>query len=148
MEKWKDVMLDDETMWPSTGKVALEEAHSDDRGYIQSIVNFPMKNLSLIRSRKGALRSNHYHVTDWHYMYVTKGSFDYYWRPTGNDAAPEVTRVSAGELIFTPPMEDHATVFLEDTEMFVASRNPRDQASYESDVRRVILIDPATIDFT
>ena len=145
MEKWREVLLDDETMWPSTSKVDLDPAHADNRGFIQSIVNFPMKNLSLIRSNKGAVRSNHYHVTDWHYMYVTKGSFDYYWRPTGSNDAPKVERVSAGELIFTPPMEDHATVFLEETDMFVASRNPRDQATYESDVRRVILVDPETV---
>lgn len=142
MEKWKDVQLDDPTMWPKPGKLELEPAHVDDRGAIQSIVNFPMKNLSIISSKKGALRSNHYHMTDWHYMYVLKGSFDYYCRPTGSDGPPKVTRVEAGEMIFTPPMEDHATVFLDDTDMLVVSRNPRDQESYESDVRRVILVDP------
>ena len=47
-------------------------------------------------------------------------------------------------MVFTPPMEDHATVFLEDSDLLVVSRNPRDQASYESDVRRVILVDPDT----
>jgi oxalate decarboxylase/phosphoglucose isomerase-like protein (cupin superfamily) len=145
MEKWKQVLLDDETMWPSSGKVDLPPANRDDRGGIQSLVNFPMKNISLISSTRGSVRSNHYHMTDWHYMYVLKGSFDYYWRPTGSDAPLEVTRVSEGEMIFTPPLEDHATVFLEDTEMLVASRNPRDQESYESDVRRVMLIDPATV---
>ncbi len=142
MEKWMDVKLDDPSMWPKAGKLDLEPAHADERGAIQSIVNFPMKNLSIISSNKGALRSNHYHVTDWHYMYVLRGSFDYYYRPTGSDGAPNVTRVEAGEMIFTPPMEDHATVFLDDTEMLVVSRNPRDQASYESDVRRVVLVDP------
>lgn len=145
MEKWKDVKLDDKSMWPTTGKVELPAANVDDRGAIQSIVNFPMKNLSIITSRKGSVRSNHYHVTDWHYMYVMKGSFDYYYRPTGSEDAPAVTRVMEGEMIFTPPMEDHATVFLDDTEMLVVSRNPRDQESYESDVRRVILIDPEKI---
>ena len=49
-------------------------------------------------------------------------------------------RVKAGELIFTPPMEDHATVFLEDCELLAMSRNPRDQEAYEEDVRRVNLI--------
>lgn len=146
MEKWKDVMLDDETMWPPSGKVPLPEANVDDRGSIQSIVNFPMKNLSLITSRNGSVRSNHYHVTDWHYMYVMKGSFDYYFRATGSGTKPDVVRIEAGDLIFTPPMEDHATVFLEDTDMLVVSRNPRDQASYESDVRRVVLVDPASIE--
>src|SRR4026208_441777 len=140
MKSWRNVLLDDESMWPKQGRVELDAPHADERGAIQSLVNFPMKNLSLISSRKGSVRSNHYHVTDWHYMYVTKGSFDYYWRATGSDAPPQVTGVARGGLIFPPPMEAHTPVFLENTEMFVASRNPRDQASYEADVRRVILI--------
>jgi oxalate decarboxylase/phosphoglucose isomerase-like protein (cupin superfamily) len=145
MKQWKDVKLDDESMWPDTGKVPLPPPNVDERGAIQSIVNFPMKNLSIISSKKGSVRSNHYHVTDWHYMYVLKGSFDYYYRPTGSEEEPSVSRVGEGEMIFTPPMEDHATVFLDDTEMLVVSRNPRDQESYESDVRRVTLIDPAEV---
>jgi len=48
-------------------------------------------------------------------------------------------------MVFTPPMEDHATIFLEDTNILVMSRNPRDQEAYEADVRRVQLIDPATV---
>lgn len=145
MEKWKQVVLDDETMWPSAGKVPLDASHADSRGAIQSIVNFPMKNVSIITSKKGTVRSNHYHVTDWHYMYVMKGSFDYYYRPTGSQQKPAVTRLVEGEMIFTPPMEDHATVFLEDSELLVVSRNARDQESYESDVRRVLLVDPETL---
>ena len=112
MEKWKDIKLDDESMWPTTGLVDLEPPHSDDRGGIQSLVNFPMKNLSLISSKKGAVRSNHYHLTDWHYMYVLSGSFDYYFRPTNSDEELQCLKVKAGEMVFTPPMEDHATVFL------------------------------------
>ena len=145
MKNWKDVMLDEESMWPKQGRVELEDAHVDDRGSIQSIVNFPMKNASLIFSRKGTVRSNHYHVTDWHYMYVMSGSFDYYYRPTGSAALSQMMTFTAGEMVFTPPMEDHATVFREDTHLLVVSRNPRDQEAYESDVRRVILVDPASI---
>jgi oxalate decarboxylase/phosphoglucose isomerase-like protein (cupin superfamily) len=145
MEHWRNVVLDDNSMWPAEPRVTLPPAHADDRGYIQSLVNFPMKNLSLIASKKGSVRSNHYHVTDWHYMYVLKGAFDYYYRATGSDEPPAVMRVRAGEMVFTPPMEDHATVFLEDTELLAMSRNPRDQETYESDVRRVVLVDPATV---
>ena len=100
MEKWKNIKLDDETMWPKTGLIELEEAHLDDRGYIQSLVNFPMKNLSLISSKKGAVRSNHYHLTDWHYMYVLSGSFNYYYRPSNTDDDLQCLRVVAGEMIF------------------------------------------------
>jgi len=145
MDRWKNVKLDDESMWPTTTKVALDAPHADDRGYIQSLVNFPMKNLSIITSKRGSVRSNHYHVTDWHYMYVVKGAFDYHYRPTGSQASATVIRVATGEMVFTPPMEDHATVFLDDSELLVMSRNPRDQASYEEDVRRVVLVDPASV---
>jgi dTDP-4-dehydrorhamnose 3,5-epimerase-like enzyme len=145
MEKWRNITLDDSSMWPTEGKVALPPAHSDSRGFIQSLVNFPMKNLSLIVSKKGTVRSNHYHLTDWHYMYVLSGSFDYYYRPSETDQKPSVIRVTSGEMVFTPPMEDHATVFLEDTELLAMSRNPRDQEAYEADVKRVVLVDPAQV---
>jgi quercetin dioxygenase-like cupin family protein len=142
MKKWKNVMLDDETMWPKEGLIKLDPAHKDDRGSIQSLVNFPMKNLSLITSKKGSIRSNHYHLTDWHYMYVLSGSFEYFYRPTNSNQGLKSIKVKAGEMVFTPPMEDHATVFLEDCELIAISRNPRDQEAYEEDVRRVILIEP------
>jgi dTDP-4-dehydrorhamnose 3,5-epimerase-like enzyme len=142
MNRWKDVVLDDETMWPRSGRVELPEAHVDERGAIQPLVDFPMKNVSLISSKKGTVRSNHYHLRDWHYMYVLSGSFDYYFRPTGTQGKPTRVIVKAGEMVFTPPMEEHATVFLEDTQIVVASRNPRDQNIYEADVRRVNLVDP------
>lgn len=145
MKNWKQVVIDEESMWPGQGRVELEPAHVDERGAIQSLVNFPMKNLSLISSKAGTVRSNHYHVTDWHYMYVLSGTFDYYYRPTGSTEKPETIRLSVGEMVFTPPMEDHATVFLEDTQLIVTSRNPRDQESYESDVVRVVLVDPKNL---
>jgi oxalate decarboxylase/phosphoglucose isomerase-like protein (cupin superfamily) len=142
MNKWQDIKLDNESMWPKEGLVDLDAPHLDDRGSIQSLVNFPMKNLSLISSKKGSVRSNHYHLTDWHYMYVLSGSFAYYYRPTNSDEELQCVKVKKGEMVFTPPMEDHATVFLEDCELLAMSRNPRDQDAYEEDVRRVILIDP------
>ena len=145
MKDWKNIDLDDPSQWPKGPRVDMEPAHTDARGAIQCLVNFPTKNVSLITSAKGTVRSNHYHLTDWHYMYVLSGSFDYYYRETGSNAKPNVIRVVAGELVFTPPMEDHATVFLEDTSLLAISRKPRDQEAYESDVRRVVLIDPATV---
>jgi dTDP-4-dehydrorhamnose 3,5-epimerase-like enzyme len=145
MEKWKSIVLDDQSMWPKGGKIELPEPHADERGAIQCLVNFPTKNLSLITSVKGSVRSNHYHVTDWHYMYVLSGAFDYYYRPTGSEVKPKVIIVKKGEMVFTPPMEDHATVFLEDTQLLAMSRNPRDQEAYEADVRRIVLINPEEI---
>ncbi len=143
-EGWKQSVLDDETMWPKSGLVTLPPPHVDQRGAIQPLVDFPMKNVSLISSKKGTVRSNHYHVTDWHYMYVLSGSFEYHFRPAGSLETPAQIKLTAGEMVFTPPMEEHATVFLDDTEILVASRNVRDQDVYEADVKRVKLVDPGT----
>ena len=41
MEKWKNIKLDDETMWPGEGLIELDPPHEDERGSIQSLVNFP-----------------------------------------------------------------------------------------------------------
>ena len=142
MKDWKNIKIDDETMWPKETFVPLEPAHVDARGAIQSLVNFPMKNISLITSVKGSLRSNHYHKTDWHYIYMLSGEVDYYYRPTGSNEPPKVVRGKKGDMIFTPPMEDHATVALEDSVFLAISRNPRDQEAYEADVVRVMLVDP------
>jgi dTDP-4-dehydrorhamnose 3,5-epimerase-like enzyme len=144
LKNWQQIVLDDESMWPKSRVVELAPPHVDQRGSIQPLVDFPMKNVSLISSKQGTVRSNHYHVTDWHYMYVLSGSFDYHFRPAGSVEKPTRIQLTAGQLLFTPPMEEHATVFLEDTELLVASRNVRDQEVYEADVKRVNLIDLGT----
>ena len=145
MYKFKNIHLDDETMWPNEPRIEMEEAFEDDRGYILPLINFPMKNLSMIFSKTGALRSNHSHHEDWHYMYTIYGSFDYYYRPHGTNEDIKMETFVAGEMVFTPPKEDHACIFTEDTLLVVASRNPRDQEAYESDVVRIELIDPEKI---
>ena len=139
-ENWKHVVLDNPSEWPTKTEVQLDAAHIDERGAIQSLVNFPVKNVSLITSRKGTRRSNHYHKTDWHYMYMLSGLAEYYFRATGSSETPQSLVFKTGEMVFTPPMEDHLTVFLEDSTMVVMSRNSRDQESYESDVVRVVVI--------
>ena len=45
MEKWQNFNLDNSSMWPKDCKIALQEPNIDDRGKIQSLVNFPVKNI-------------------------------------------------------------------------------------------------------
>ncbi len=101
-----------------------------------------MKSAVLISSTKGALRANHYHKTDWHYCYVVEGCIEYFHRPTGSSALPQRLLVQRGEMVFTPPMVDHAMKFPEDTVFLTLSRNPRDHASYEADVVRIEMVVP------
>lgn len=128
--------------WPDEPKVPLEKPFVDVRGAIQPLVDEMMKSAVLIESKKGSLRANHYHKTDWHYCYLLSGSMEYFHRPTGSAAEPEHLLVRAGEMVFTPPMVDHAMKFLEDTRFLTLSRNPRHQKAYEADVVRIELVDP------
>ena len=123
--------------WPEDVIVALLEAHKDDRGAIQPLVDMDMKSCVLITSKKGSVRANHYHTTDWHFCYVLDGEIDYYHRPTGSGQKPEKVRIRKGEMCFTPPMVDHQMIFLEETTFLTLGRNSRSQEVYEADVVRI-----------
>lgn len=123
--------------WPKSVVVDLEPPFVDDRGAIQPLVDTDMKSVVLISSKPGAVRADHYHKTDWHYCYMHSGSMEYYHRPVGSTAQPEMVIVKAGQMAFTPPMVEHAMHFLEDSVFVTMSRNPRDQETYEADVVRV-----------
>ena len=54
MKKWQNIKLDDESMWPKESLVELDKPHTDDRGYIQSLVNqFPMQKHFIYFIKKG-----------------------------------------------------------------------------------------------
>lgn len=133
---------DEKATWPAEPRVPLEKPFQDPRGAIQPLVDEMMKSAVMIESKKGSLRANHYHKTDWHYCYVVSGTMEYFHRPTGSDKEPERLVVRAGEMVFTPPMVDHAMTFPEDTVFLTLSRNPRHQEAYEADVVRVEVIAP------
>ena len=139
-----DPVTEEEKMsWPDEAIVPLEKPFVDDRGAIQPLVDRMMKSAVMIQSKKGALRANHYHKTDWHYCYVISGTIEYYHRITGSTEEPEMLLVKTGQMVFTPPMIDHGMKFPEDTVFLTLSRNPRDQATYEADVVRVDMLDDA-----
>ena len=122
--------------------VPLQKPFADARGEIQPLVDRTMESAVLITSKKGTVRANHYHKTDWHHCYVIKGRIEYHHRPHGSDGEPEVVVVEEGQLFFTPPMVDHAMVFLEDTVFLTLGRNSRAQEVYEADVERIEMVKP------
>lgn len=135
--KIRPVTKEEQKQWPSEVIVALEKAHADQRGEIQPLVDLPMESCVLIRSKKGTVRANHYHQTDWHFCYVLSGSIEYHHRPHGSSGKPEKVLVKTGQLFFTPPLVDHAMVFPEDTVFLTLGRNSRAQEVYEADVIRI-----------
>jgi dTDP-4-dehydrorhamnose 3,5-epimerase-like enzyme len=126
--------------WPNDVIVALEDAFIDERGSIQPLVDLPMKSCVIISSKKGSIRANHYHKTDWHFCYVVSGEIEYHHKPHGSDESIEILKIKKGELFFTPPMVDHAMVFTEDTVFLTLGRNSRKQEVYEEDIEKVELV--------
>ena len=137
----KPLTEEEKASWPDGVVVPLEEPFADDRGAIQPLVDADMKSCVLITSKKGTVRANHYHKTDWHYCYVLSGSLEYYHRPHGSDGEPEMVLIKTGQLFFTPPMVDHTMVFPEDTTFLTLGRNSRKQEVYEADVERIELVE-------
>lgn len=129
--------LSDNQLFHHDPIVKMEQPHEDARGGIQPLVNEEMKSAVMISSKKGTVRANHFHKTDWHYCYVLSGAIDYYWRPVHNREKPRHLRIATGHLFFTPPLIEHAMVFAEDTVFLCLGRNPRDQETYEADIERV-----------
>ena len=126
---------------PEKEIIELENPFIDQRGEIQPLVDKIMKSAVMIHSKAGSLRANHYHKTDWHYCYVISGEIEYYYRKTNSLETKKQIKVKKGQMVFTPPMVDHAMVFNVDTTFLTLSRNFRDQKTYESDVVRIELID-------
>ena len=115
----------------------LPKGYEDERGVIQPLCDLNMKSASLIVSKANTWRANHYHKNDWHFIYVLRGSFEYYFKKTNSDEKIKKKIVKKGELLFTGPVVDHAMFYTEETEIIVLSKNPRDQKTYEEDTVRI-----------
>ena len=116
----------------------------DNRGSILSIVDDNIKNVSIIKCNANSIRSNHYHLTDYHYMYVLTGEIDYFYKGIENHDV-RYLKVKEKQNIFTPPLEIHATYFRVPTTLIVSSLNPRDTQTYEKDTVRVEFVNHENI---
>jgi quercetin dioxygenase-like cupin family protein len=125
------------TMGPYHPFIELFTAFSDERGTITNLVSVPVGNVSLIRSKRGAIRSNHYHKEDWHYLYVLSGRMLYFEREVGADHVPMARWVSKGGMIFTQANREHAVLFLEDSDVLSMARDSQVHEQHEEDVVRV-----------
>ncbi len=128
--------------WPSDPRVPLDPPFVNHNGSIQNLVVKPMTSVSALDSVKGAVRANHYHRTDWHYTWVASGSVAYLVRPIGSGDVPDPIVFRRGDVFFTPPMVEHAMVFLEETLIVTMARNVRLHESHEADLVRVAFVTP------
>jgi quercetin dioxygenase-like cupin family protein len=132
----------DEIEWPVGPVVSLPAPFIDQRGEIQTLVDGGINSVQIITSKAGTVRANHYHKTDSHHMYVIKGTMKYFHRPAGDTSEPSWIYVKEGQMVFSPPMVEHAVEFIEDSVFLNITGKPRDQGSYEDDLVRVDLYKP------
>src|SRR5271170_6862559 len=110
----------------------------NEKGVIENVLFWPMGTTSIIRSKKGSVRANHYHKTDSHYLHVVSGECYYFWRTAfPSDPLYHVVKqiiVTESSTFFTPPMVEHAVLFLTDCILLQLARHVRTKAEHEADV--------------
>ena len=124
----------------------LKTSFVDDRGEIKDIlVREPVDAITVIRSKKGVVRGNHYHKKTVQWTYLHEGRVKYLSQ--AGDGPVEACIVEPGDLIVSPAMEKHAVIALEESVFYVFTRGPRGGESYEDDTYRLDtpLVDPETV---
>ena len=108
----------------------------DDRGTIKDVlIRQPIDAITIIRSKKGVVRGNHFHKDTTQWVYVQSGQLQ---SLTQKDNEPVVEQfINPGDLLVAEPWEKHVLVAIEDSEFFVFTRGPRGGDSYENDTFRL-----------
>jgi len=127
-------------IWPEDRKVPLDKPFGNSSGLIQNLCLKPNSCVSLIYSIPNSMRSNHYHKTDYHYLYILSGEVLYLEREVGDRNIYKPVYYAIGDMIFTPPMVEHVTIFPIETTLISISKNPRSHENHEQDLVRVNFI--------
>ena len=109
----------------------------DARGTITDIfVKNPKDHCTIIVTKKGAIRGNHYHKRSRQHDFIISGSFEAYGQKVGES---EVTKVllQPYDLATWEPNEAHEFVALEDTTFLTFIDGPRGGEEYEGDTYRL-----------
>lgn len=126
--------------YPTDPLVPPCSRHDSDAGTIFNLAHGAFGHVALIRTFAGHLRSNHFHLTDWHFIHLLSGHMHYWWRIKGLDDELKCVVAKPGQTIFTPPLTDHATFFSADSTVVAISKNARTPKEHETDTRRVPIV--------
>ena len=119
----------------------IKPINTDRRGSIIKVLEGKITSVLVIPSKKGAIRANHYHKKDSHYVYMLSGKMRYTVKDlTKKYARKQSIILRTGDLIYTPPMVAHAMEFLDDSVFLALATEPRDQKHYENDTTKIELI--------
>jgi quercetin dioxygenase-like cupin family protein len=109
---------------------------SDDRGEIIDIlVKENVEYVTLITSKAGTTRGNHYHKETVQSVYILEGRIEMRTRIPGESVVTTV--LEKGDLATTGKMEQHAMTALEDSAFMVFTTGVRGGEDYEKDTYRL-----------
>lgn len=117
-----------------------DNTFDDDRGSLFVVksaktLQHPIGSVTVLRSKGGAERANHFHKTDSHLTFIADGAMEYFERQ--EDGTIFRTLVARGSSVFTPPKVEHCMRFVGDTIAVVLADRHRESADYEKDLVRV-----------
>ncbi len=94
-----------------------------------------MNAVTIITSKKGVSRGNHYHKKSVQYTYIISGRVKYLSRKGAGKVRSAI--LPAGGLAISPPGEAHTVVALADTVFLSITKGPRHGRNYEADTYRL-----------
>jgi dTDP-4-dehydrorhamnose 3,5-epimerase-like enzyme len=112
--------------------------HEDERGSITDIVEqVDFNGATIIESKLGAIRGNHFHKKTVQHIYVLSGKM----RCLAQKPDESVTQaiVEQGDLVSHDLLESHSFEALEDTLFLVLSSGLRTGRDYEKDTYRLVV---------
>lgn len=115
---------------------------TDKRGKMYYLTDEKIKitNVLLITCKKDAVRANHYHKNDSHYVYMLEGKMRYTTQDVKQKNKPESVILKKGDLVYTPSNLIHAMEFLVDSQFLALTTETRSQEAYEKDTVRVKIV--------
>lgn len=120
--------------YPTDIVVPLDQPFEDNRGIIQNLWLGNSGSITLIKSKKGAVRAKHKHTEDFHAAYMLSGSVKYL---EGEPGGPQNEYTfKTGDMFFTRPGIYHIMEFLEDCDMLTINGIVKNHENYEKDIKR------------
>jgi quercetin dioxygenase-like cupin family protein len=110
----------------------MSDRFEDERGVIQDWLG-PVDSVTMISTKKGAVRGNHVHHKTDQWTYVVSGRI----LSVRGNGEPEEVGPGGLRAILEPAGTPHAWKALEDTFCLVFTKGPRSGEGYESDTERL-----------
>jgi len=115
---------------------SIKPVFSDERGVVTDIVeDKDINSVTILTSKKGSIRGNHYHKKTTQYAYVAEGKFKVFTQ--SGDMEIESRIIGKGDLVINPPNEKHAFLALEDSTLLACASGVRAGKHYEDDTFRL-----------